>query len=120
MILTHSNNAARDLVEHKVLGAGRRLNIVAETDSPRLMLDMMKAGLGYTVAPYLTFVDQLRRRELAGYPIQQLAVQRFIITRKDRSANKAIELFKSLLRPEIAEAIKDIAKTRARGAPQIH
>jgi LysR family nitrogen assimilation transcriptional regulator len=114
LILTRSNNAARDLAERKMMKSGRRLNVVAETDSPRLMLEMMKAGLGYTIAPYLTFVDQLRRRELAGYPISNLAVQRFIITRKDRSANKAIHLFKSLLRPEIEEAYKEIAKTRGR------
>jgi DNA-binding transcriptional LysR family regulator len=90
------------------------LNVVAETDSPRLMLEMMKAGLGYTIAPYLTFFDQLRRRELAGYPIGNLAVQRFIITRKDRSANKAIHLFKSLLRPEVEKAYEEIAKARGR------
>jgi LysR family transcriptional regulator, nitrogen assimilation regulatory protein len=114
LILTRSNNAARDLAERKMMKSGHRLNVVAETDSPGLMLEMMKAGLGYTIAPYLTFFDQLRRRELAGYPISKLAVQRFIITRKDRSANKAIHLFKSLLRPEIEEAYKEIAKTRGR------
>jgi LysR family nitrogen assimilation transcriptional regulator len=118
LILTRSNNAARDLAERHVIRSGRHLNVVAETDSPRLMLEMMKAGLGYTIAPYLTFFDQLRRRELAGYPIDRLAVQRFIITRKDRSANKAIHLFKTLLRPEIEEAIKEIAKARARGRRQ--
>jgi LysR family transcriptional regulator, nitrogen assimilation regulatory protein len=115
LILTSSNNPARELVERQMIKSGRRLNVVAETDSPRLMLEMMKAGLGYTIAPYLTFLDQLRRHELAGYPIGSLAVQRFIITRKDRSANKAIVLFKSLLRPEIEAAQEEIAKARGRG-----
>jgi LysR family nitrogen assimilation transcriptional regulator len=115
LILTRSNNAARDLAERHVIRSGHRLNVVAETDSPRLMLEMMKAGLGYTIAPYLTFFDQLRQRELAGYPIGRLAVQRFIITRKDRSANKAIHLFRSFLWPEIEDATKEIAKARGRG-----
>jgi LysR family transcriptional regulator, nitrogen assimilation regulatory protein len=120
LILTHSNNAARDLAERRALKSGHRLDVVAETDSPRLMLDMMKAGLGYTIAPYLTFFDQLRRRELAGQPIGNLAVQRFIISRKDRSANKAIHLFKSLLRPEIEAAHGEITKARSRAARQSH
>jgi LysR family transcriptional regulator, nitrogen assimilation regulatory protein len=116
LILTHSNNAARDLAERKAMKSGRHLNVVAETDSTRLMLEMMKAGLGYTIAPYLTFFEQLGRRELVGAPVGRLAVQRFIITRKDRSANKAIQLFKSLLRPEISEAMKEIARGRTHAA----
>jgi LysR family nitrogen assimilation transcriptional regulator len=119
LILTHSNNAARDLAERKAMKSGRHLNVVAETDSLRLMLEMMKAGLGYTIAPYLTFFEQLGRRELVGAPVGRLAVQRFIITRKDRSANKAIQLFKSLLRPEISEAMKEIARGRTRGSRQL-
>jgi DNA-binding transcriptional LysR family regulator len=92
----------------------------AEADSPRLTLAMMKAGLGYTIAPYLTFFDELRRRELAGHPIGNLAVQRFIVSHKDRSANKAIHLFKPLLRPEIEAAHGEIAKARSRGIRLIH
>ena len=53
LILTQSNNAARDVVEQDAKNSGRKLNVVAETDSPRLMLEMIKAGLGYTIAPYL-------------------------------------------------------------------
>lgn len=120
LILTRSNNAARDLVEHEIMKTGRRLKVIAETDSPRLILEMMKAGLGYTIAPYLTFVDQLRRRELGGYRIGRLAVQRSIISRKDRSSNKAIRYFKSLLRPELDAACEDIAKEHARRGRQTH
>jgi LysR family transcriptional regulator, nitrogen assimilation regulatory protein len=112
LILTRTNNAARDLTERKMAVSGHHLNVVAETDSPRLILEMMKAGLGYTIAPYLTFLDALRRRELAGCPIGSLVVQRFIITRKDRSANQAIQLFKSLIQPEIELASREIAKGR--------
>lgn len=112
LILTRANNAARDLAERKVMELGQRLNVVAETDSSRLMLEMMKAGLGYTIAPYLTFFEQLRRRELAGCPINNLAVQRFIITRKDKSANKAVHLFKSLLRSEVEQVDKEISQAR--------
>ncbi len=114
LILTRSNNAARDLAEHKMMKSGRRLNVVAETDSPRLMLEMMKAGIGYTIAPYFTFFDQLRRRELTGYPLGGLAVQRFIITRKDRSMNKAVHFFQSLLRSEITRACQEIGKARGK------
>jgi LysR family nitrogen assimilation transcriptional regulator len=110
LILTRTNNAARDLAEREIIKAGHRL-----TDSPPLMLEMMKAGLGYTIAPYLTFHDQIRRHELAGQRIDRLTVQRSIISRKDRSMSKAIHLFKSLLRPEIETACKDIAKANSRG-----
>ena len=112
LILTQSNNAARDVVEQDAKNSGRKLNVVAETDSPRLMLEMIKAGLGYTIAPYLTFLNQLRARELSGRPLKRLAVQRSLIRRKDRPANKAMQLFRSLLRSEIEKACREIAKAR--------
>ena len=104
--------AARDVVEQDAKNSGRKLNVVAETDSPRLMLEMIKAGLGYTIAPYLTFLNQLRARELSGRPLKRLAVQRSLIRRKDRPANKAMQLFRSLLRSEIEKACREIAKAR--------
>ena len=100
------------MVEQDAKNSGRKLNVVAETDSPRLMLEMIKAGLGYTIAPYLTFLNQLRARELSGRPLKRLAVQRSLIRRKDRPANKAMQLFRSLLRSEIEKACREIAKAR--------
>ena len=64
MILTRSNNAARAAVEQYLGKLGLKINVIAETDSPQLMMDMMKAGIGYTVAPYLTYLSQLRARDL--------------------------------------------------------
>jgi len=112
LILTHSNNAARDAVERDMRRTGRELKVVAETDSPRLMVEMIKAGAGYTIAPYLTFIHQLRTRELSGRPLKRLTVERTLIRRNDRSANKAMRLFTSLLRPEVETACKEIAKAR--------
>jgi LysR family transcriptional regulator, nitrogen assimilation regulatory protein len=110
LILTHSNNAARDLVEHDMRRSGHQLKVVAETDSPRLMVEMIKAGLGYAIAPYLTFIEQLRTRQLSGRPLKRLAVERTLIRRNDRSVSKAMRLFTSLLRPEIEAACKEIAR----------
>lgn len=113
MVLTHSNNAARDAVERDMRRSGRELKVVAETDSPRLMVEMIKAGVGYTIAPYLTFIQQLRTRELSGRPLKRLKVERTLIRRNDRSASKAMRLFASLLRPEIEVACKEIASARS-------
>jgi LysR family nitrogen assimilation transcriptional regulator len=113
LILTHSNNAARDAVERDMRRSGHELKIVAETDSPRLIVEMIKAGVGYTIAPYLTFSQQLRTRELSGRPLKRLTVERTLIRRNDKSASKAMRLFASLLRPEIEAACKDIAKARS-------
>lgn len=112
LILTRSNNAARAAVERDMKKLGRTLNVVAETDSPRLMIEMIKAGLGYTIAPYLTFMHQLRTRELSGRPLSSLAVERTLIRRNDRPASKAMRLFTALLRPEIEAACKVIARAR--------
>jgi LysR family transcriptional regulator, nitrogen assimilation regulatory protein len=113
LILTHSNNAARDALEREMRRSGHQLNVVAETDSPRLMVEMIKAGAGYTIAPYLTFIQQLRTRELSGRPLKRLKVERTLIRRKDRSVSKAMRLFTSFLRPEIETACKEIAKARS-------
>ena len=110
LILTHSNNAARDAVERDMRRSGHELKVVAETDSPRLMVEMIKAGVGYTIAPYLTFIRQLRTRELSGRPLKRLTVERTLIHRNDRSASKAMRLFAQLLRPEIEAACKEIAR----------
>lgn len=112
LILTHSNNAARDAFERHLRGSGHALNVVVETDSPRLIVEMIKAGAGYTVAPYLTFAQQLRKRELSGRPLKHLKVERTLIRRNDRSASKAMRLFTSLLRPEIESACKEIVRAR--------
>lgn len=109
-ILTHSNNAARDAFERDMRRSGHELKVAAETDSPRLMIEMIKAGAGYTIAPYLTFIQQLRTRELSGRPLQGLKVERKLIFSNDRSASRAMRLFKSLLQPEIEMACKEIAK----------
>lgn len=113
LILTHSNNAARDAVERDMRRSGHHLRIVAETDSPRLMVEMIKAGAGYTIAPYLTFIQHLRTRELSGRPLKRLTVERTLIRRNDRSASKAMRLFASLLGPEIEAACKEIARARS-------
>jgi len=113
LILTHSNNAARDALERDMRRSGQEINVVAETDSPRLMVEMIKAGAGYTIAPYLTFIQQLRSRELSGRPLKRLKVERTLIRRNDRSASKAMRLFAQLLRPEIEAACKEIARARS-------
>jgi LysR family nitrogen assimilation transcriptional regulator len=110
LILTRSNNAARAAVEREIRRSGHGLKVVAETDSTRMMVEMMKAGACFTIAPYLTFEHQLRTRELSGRPLRRLTVERVLIRRSDRPANKAINLFVSLLRPEIENACKEIAR----------
>lgn len=111
LILTHSNNAARDSVERDVRRSGYELRVVAETDSPRLIVELIKAGVGYTIAPYLTFIEHLRTRRLSGRPVKRLKVERTLIRRNDRSVSKAMRVFASLLRPEIETACREIART---------
>lgn len=111
MILTRSNNAARGVVEQDLAKRGLKINVVAETDSPQLMIEMMKAGTGYTIAPYLTFHHHLRQRELTGMPLK-LRIERRLIRRKDRPSNRAMESFTALLLPEIDRALREIARAQ--------
>ncbi len=111
LILTRSNNAARAAVERDIRRSGHDINVVMETDSPRLTIEMINAGAGYTIAPYLTFVRQLRARELSGRPLKRLAVERMLIRRSDRPPNRAMLFFARVLQPEIEAVCKEIAKS---------
>lgn len=108
MILTRLNNAARGVAEQDLQKLGVQLNVVAETDSPRLMVDMIKSGAGYTLAPCLTFLQELRSRQMSGAPFKGLTIERYFIRRKDRPVNKAILAFKALLAPELQRAVREI------------
>lgn len=112
MILTRLTNSVRGVAEQNLSSLGMKLNVVAETDSQRLMIDMIKQGAGYTLAPYLTFLPQLRSREISGAPFKKLTIERYLIRRKNRPVNKAMLTFKALLSPEIARAGREIRNAK--------
>lgn len=102
LILARRNNATRDLVERHIADAGLRLNVVVETDSTQLIEDLVKSGVGYVAAPYLSLCDRLEAKQMSGAAIESIAIDRSLIRRKDRPVTPAMKEFLALLRPQIA------------------
>lgn len=115
LIMTRRNNAARDLIDRQMRDLALRQNIVVETDSTQLIEELLRSGSGYAAAPYFTFIEKVKSRQLGGSPIDQLAIDRSLIRRRDRPLTKAIKEFLKLLHKELDRATHETVAFGLRG-----
>lgn len=108
MLMARRQNATRDLVERQLTEAGLPLNVVLETESSRLMEDLVQDGAGYVTAPFFSHVEGLKAGRLRGAPIEGLGIKRSLIRRKDRPVTRAMSEFISLLQPEIRRLSRQV------------
>jgi LysR family nitrogen assimilation transcriptional regulator len=74
MLLTSRPNAMRTIVDRHLAGLGRALTPKLETNSSRLLCDLVMRGKGFTVLPYSAIFSQHRAGQLSAAPIDGLTV----------------------------------------------
>ena len=112
LLLARRGNATRDLLERHVANKGLTLNVVVETDSTQLIEDLVKAGTGYTAAPYFGHSLRYKEKQLSGAPLADLTIERCLISRKDRPTTRAMREFLALLRLNAARQRKEGGRAR--------
>lgn len=108
MVLALPGNAGRAQLDHRMADAGLPLNVIVETNSIVLIHELVRKGVGYTVAPYSSYKTSLKDHSLSGAPIEDLAIERSFIRRIDRPVTGAMQAFLTLFQetfPELTLAL---------------
>ncbi len=101
LLLARRNNSIRGMIEREASECGVVFHTVVESDSTRLIEELIVKGTGVAPAPFLSFGHLLADHLLVGAPLQSLRVERSIIRRKDRPMSRGIRELLSLLKPEL-------------------
>ena len=89
MLLTSAPNAMRTLVDRKMIALGEKIQPKLETNSSRLLCDLVMRGVGFTVLPYSAINTLHRSGQLSAAPIQGVEISWTLVNAKDRSFSLA-------------------------------
>ena len=70
---------------------GLALNIVMEAESVPVIKDLVRQGIGCSVAPYSVVFNEIRTGALSGQPLEGLALRRVLRRRLDRPLTRAVQ-----------------------------
>jgi LysR family transcriptional regulator, nitrogen assimilation regulatory protein len=100
LILTRYPNSLRIIVDQKLRALGLRVQPIAELDNADMMIDMVNAGLGYTVLPRSGVCDAHRRKFVSAYPIRGLKIEWMAARSRERvqsvASKRAVDILKSI------------------------
>lgn len=78
LLLLSRPNGIREEIERQALARGKRLKIVAEINSPALLIDAVRDGLGYSVLPACGIESALRDGQLDTVTLEAGRLQRCV------------------------------------------
>jgi len=102
LVLPRKGNVIRDLLTNYASRAGLALTPIVETDSTRLLEQLLGAGIGYAIVPKSSLIEKTGPAKLQGRPIPGLYVERCLIRRKDLPESRAVREFARLVRTVVA------------------
>lgn len=105
LVLPRKGNVIRDLLTTYASRAGLALTPIVETDSTRLLEELIGAGVGYAIVPKSTLIEKTGRSKLQGQPIPGLHIDRCLIRRKDLPESRAVREFATLVRAVVAAGV---------------
>jgi LysR family transcriptional regulator, nitrogen assimilation regulatory protein len=97
LILTSYPNSLRIIVDRKLNLLGLRAQPIAELDNAEMMLDLVKAGLGYAVLPQCGVRDAQGNRAVSARPIRGLTIEWVAARSKERTQTNASKCAFALL-----------------------
>lgn len=97
LILTSAPNSVRLLVDAAAAKAGERLNVVMEANYVPVLIDLIRAGAGYTLLPYSAVHELLARGEVTAAKINGLAYTWVIATQKQKPLSTAGRFARDIL-----------------------
>lgn len=106
MLLTSLPNAMRTVVDRQLAERGERLQPLLETNSARLLCDLVMRGVGFTVLPYSAINVLHRGGQISAAPIEGLEICWTLVNAKDRSF--------SLAGHKLRERLTDVLQRQAR------
>lgn len=69
----------RNLIDRACTIIGVNLNLVAESDSTAVILDLVERGVGYTILPIMPITPMLKAKRIVGAPIVSPFLHRTVI-----------------------------------------
>ncbi|AVJ29205.1 LysR family transcriptional regulator [Achromobacter spanius] len=69
----------RNVIDRACTILGVNLNLVAESDSTAVILDLVSRGVGYTILPVIPIMTMLAEKRIEGAPIISPTLQRTVI-----------------------------------------
>ncbi|HSA49330.1 MAG TPA: LysR family transcriptional regulator [Yinghuangia sp.] len=107
LLLPTPSHALRTLVDMAAAKVGTELNIVAESNSVRMLKQFVLGGHGWTVLPGVAIADDLAGGVVSAAPISQPDMERSVIvgTPRARHAAPAVQLVARLLTRQIKFAV---------------
>ena len=103
LIMARAPQTTRRMIEHAAAQAGLSLKVIAESDSVPATRELIRAGVGHTIAPYSALIDDVKRGVLSGQPIRGHRIRRSLVRRNDRPVSRALHEFKTLLTDEVTQ-----------------
>ena len=121
LILPSPPHGLRTLINTAAAKKKLSLNVLLETDSFRVQMDVVESGHGYTVLPPSAIFRELRQGRLEAAPITAPRLPRELVLAfpTGRAPSLATEFIADLIRAEVASVSKDghwtaVAKPPAR------
>ena len=105
MILTPKPNSLRMIVEDAMAREAVPLDLVVESNSTSLILDLVESGLGHTVLPYCAAHRALSEKRLSAAPIAGLHVSWALVHSRTRGLSHAASVLRELLREQVSEIV---------------
>lgn len=100
---TYRPNAMRMVLEDAMTKAGVRPNVVFESTSSRLLVEIASTGLAHAVLPYSAALEALDRGDLSANPVHGMAVGWMVVHGRNR-LSRSIDA--------VAALICDLARSR--------
>jgi len=106
LIMARAPQTTRRLIERAAAEAGLNLKVIAESDSVPATRELIRGGIGHTIAPYSALIEDVKRGAISGQPIRGYTIRRSLVRRNDRPVSRALHEFKTLL----GDAVKELAR----------
>jgi LysR family nitrogen assimilation transcriptional regulator len=97
LILTSKPNAMRVIVESAIAQAGHRIQPTLESNSSRLLCELVSRGGGFTVLPFTAVYEAFRAGQLKIAPVTDLSVTWTLITSRERTLSLAGQKLRDMM-----------------------
>lgn len=106
LVLTHSTNALRNVLEDAFRQQGLAANILVETNSTRIQAALVAAGVGSTVLTYSALAKGVLAGHITAAPIRDMAVTWTLVHSRDRALGAAAQKLVDLLVELTTQAVE--------------
>jgi LysR family nitrogen assimilation transcriptional regulator len=97
LVLTHSTNALRNVLENAFRQQGLAAKILVEANSTRIQTGLVAAGVGSTVLTYSALANDVSAGRITAAPIQDMSVTWTMVHSRDRALGAAAQKLFDLL-----------------------